>query len=266
MTLILGIRCQDGIVLGSDGASTTATLLDGQTITHATSKLEVYDGYVVIGVAGAVGMGQNFKRTLSQHITDHSYKRKPWKDIAYARDWFRDNFWPHVQPGWEHGLELNKQLNPAYHGAVLSAVNTSTLVAFPIEDECYLLELDHLCQPQEYDEKQAFVTIGSGKPHGDPFLGFIEGVFWKSRQPTLLDGIFATVWTLQHAIKLSPGGVGGPMEVVTLENTGKKGWKARKLSADELGTYTEAVIAVEEDMPQLLANFFKGRPPTIPTK
>jgi Proteasome subunit len=266
VTLIVGIRCQDGIVLGSDAAATSGTLLDGNTIVLATSKLEVYGGYVVLGVAGAVGMGQNFHRTLSQHVTDHSLKRRPWKSVSNAREWLRDSFWPFVKPGWDHATELNKNLNPAFHQGVFSAVNTSSLVAFPIEDECHLLELDHLCEPMECTDNLPFATIGIGKVHADPFLAFIRRIFWPSSPPTLQDGIFATVWALQQAIMLSPGGVGGPITVVTLANNDGRGWKARKLTNDELGEHQEAISAVEADMAEVLAKFFTSGTTRIPGK
>ncbi len=43
MTLIIGIKCSDGIVMGADGAATFATL--GQpTIRQETKKLGNYSG------------------------------------------------------------------------------------------------------------------------------------------------------------------------------------------------------------------------------
>jgi 20S proteasome alpha/beta subunit len=270
MTLLVGIRCQDGIVLGSDGAATYGSVslleVEGKTISLATSKLEVYGERVVLGVSGAVGMGQSFHRTVGGYIADQYDRRKTWKSIEEAKKWLRDNLWPHVQPGFDHARELAAKVPAEYRVSVFSSVHTSSLVAFPIGDEYHLLELDHLCQSMECTDKASFVSVGSGQIHADPFLAFIKRVFWKSNQPFLQDGVFATLWTLQHAISISPGGVGGPIEIVTLENADGKGWKARKLSSEELGAHGEAIAAVEGDMPQLLGKFFKGRSPSSPPK
>jgi hypothetical protein len=258
MTLILGIKCQDGIVIGADSETTFATMLSGKTIALASSKLDVFGERVVVGVAGAVGMGQAFRQEISEYI-DGRLAGQTWKSIKAARGWLKNELWKHVEPGWQHADSLAKGLPPQLRQSAFVAVETSTVIAFPIGDEPYLLELDHLCEPTECTYDLPFVTIGSGKVHADPFLAFIKRVFWPHNAPTLTDGTFAATWTLQHAIACSPGGVGGPIRLVTLSKTEGRGWRAKELSRDDLGEHLVAIDAVQEEMPKVVAEFFNQR-------
>src|SRR5690349_19539072 len=66
MTLIVGIKCQGGCVVGADGAATT---YDDQM--NPTSeipigrKVEIVARKVVIGFAGHPGIGQIYSRAIS---------------------------------------------------------------------------------------------------------------------------------------------------------------------------------------------------------
>lgn len=59
MALIVGIKCKDGIVMGSDGAATLRTM--GQsTIIQPTKKLEIISNSIVLGVSGPIGVEDNY--------------------------------------------------------------------------------------------------------------------------------------------------------------------------------------------------------------
>src|ERR1043165_4547618 len=64
MTLIVGIRCRDGIAVGADSA---ATLGSGgvMTITQPTQKIEIIDGTVIVACSGSVGMAQRIAQRIS---------------------------------------------------------------------------------------------------------------------------------------------------------------------------------------------------------
>ena len=85
MTLIVGIRCSGGVVVGSDSAITFAA--GPQTLTiqqRSSAKIEVIDDSLIVAGAGALGMGQRFTditRQLSsvtmndyRHFTDMTYR------------------------------------------------------------------------------------------------------------------------------------------------------------------------------------------------
>jgi hypothetical protein len=51
---------------------------------------------------------------------------------------------------------------------------------------------------------------------------------------TKAEGIFAALWTLQHAIETAPGGIGDPTQTVLLEKNQLGDWVARELPGEEL--------------------------------
>ncbi len=57
MTLIVGLKCSDGIVLGADGAATLG-VMGHQTARQTTKKLTILSESVVVGVSGPVGLAQ----------------------------------------------------------------------------------------------------------------------------------------------------------------------------------------------------------------
>ena len=94
------------------------------------------------------------------------------------------------------------------------------LVAFSSQNEFHLCEfaIDDF-QPELKTGDRWFVSMGSGQPIADPFLGLIRRVFFKDSQPRLNEGIFAVLWTLEHAIDLNTGGIDGPAQIGILTNT-----------------------------------------------
>ena len=59
LTLIVGIKCTDGVVLGADGAATLG-VMGTPTVRQAVKKLTIIDRQVVVGVSGPVGLAQRF--------------------------------------------------------------------------------------------------------------------------------------------------------------------------------------------------------------
>ena len=94
------------------------------------------------------------------------------------------------------------------------------------------------------------VSMGSGQVICDPFLGLQRRIFCKDGEPPRLsDGVFATVWTLQHAVDVNAGGIKGPIEVVVLENM-KGDAVARQLDSDELSEHLNYVRDLEKYISQ----------------
>jgi len=88
--------------------------------------------------------------------------------------------------------------------------------------------------------------MGIAQPITDTFLGFIREIFWKEGLPSINDGTFAAVWTLEHAIQVNSGGVNGPVQVAILEKSKNNELEARILGKDELGEHSQAVNDAKE--------------------
>ena len=98
--------------------------------------------------------------------------------------------------------------------------------------------------------------MGGGQIICDPFLGFQRRVFWKdSKPPKLKDGVFATVWALQHAVDVNAGGIKDPIEVAILKNT-ETSTEARLLDEnDDLGEHYSNIAELEKYIGQYQARF-----------
>ena len=59
MTLIVGIKCSNGIVVGADGAATLGNTVGLRTVIQPVAKLTIVRG-AIVAVSGPVGIGQLF--------------------------------------------------------------------------------------------------------------------------------------------------------------------------------------------------------------
>lgn len=246
MTLIVGILCSDGVVIAADSAATMGSL-GNRTVIQPTKKLEIISERMVLGVSGAVGLGQKFAYELT-----HAYSASEFagKDPVEAMSMISDKFRAHLYKEFQAAQAAMPIVG---NGVASSPAITMTVVGMVIGEKAHLFQFDHQGASEMASEGLPFVSVGSGQPIADPFLSFLRRIFWPNSTPNLNDGIFAALWTLQHAITVNPGGVAGPIHIVTLsqEPTGKGAkttWVARELSADELQEHGEAVQAAEDKL------------------
>ena len=95
MTLIVGINCNDSVVLGADGPTTYSTLGRPTIRQEAKTKLSIINGCAVLGVSGPVGLGQRLAGELQNlNITTTSYKKE-----YIAMSTLRGVFWRQMGPG-----------------------------------------------------------------------------------------------------------------------------------------------------------------------
>lgn len=230
MTILVGIRCQDGVVIGSDSAVTFAHA-SGSTIEQSTRKIDIFDGSIIVAGTGQVGLGQRFCAQVE-------------------------------------ALQLGKKLSgiaPTEVGKAMAAAATTdfgqtntprggygALVAFRTRKELHLCEFATAdFQPELKTSDIWFASMGNGQAIADPFLGLMRKVFWKKGMPSLSEGVFAAVWTLSHTIDVNPGGINGPMRLATLTwEPGRIGDKhvARFLDESEVSQHQESVASAERHL------------------
>jgi len=226
MTAIVGIRCQDGIVLGTD-SSATFGVGNLRTIEQPTDhKLEIISEKVMVAGTGQIGLGQRFT-----HIVKKAYDLHLFKGDAID-----------VVTTLSHNTiqDFARTAAPKQYGALL---------AFPIENKPYLCEFAAGdLQPEIKDDHLWYCSMGSSQPITDPFLGFFRRIFWKDGLPSVSEGVLAALWTIQLAIELNPGGVGGDAVIGVLAKGTDGKLVARYLSDDELAEQREAIDAAEEHL------------------
>src|SRR3972149_7629624 len=226
MTILIGVLCKNGVVVGADSS---ATFGDERlrTIEQPIKKIDIIDGKIIIAGTGQVGLGQRFSHQIEKAWNEKKFKGHH-SDVARTM----------CEIGIKDFAVTN--VDKGQYGA---------LVAFPAEKKSHLCEFQvRDFQPEIKTEHLWYVSIGSGQLIADPFLGLMRKIFWPKGQPeTYQDGIFVVAWALQHAIELNPGGINGPMQIAVLAPDGTD-FKARMLKEGEI---SEHIDNVEGAMKQL---------------
>ncbi len=258
MTLIIGVRCGDGVVIGSDSVTTYASPDGQRTIEQETeTKIRLINNVALYASAGDVGPSQDVLsalesnwRTITKRARYHAVKKSIADTISgqiknYARR-------------MEETLVVPNRNSSNF----VTRVGIESLMALPIGDEHHLFRFDEHGNPEEYVTEIPIVSIGSGQRPADPFLAFVKKVAWNDEQPdTVKQGIVGVLWTLLHVIETNAApGVGGKASIGVLEKADGS-WKSSVLIGDRLGLYTDAIESAEESLYELLNKPGTSTPP-----
>lgn len=237
MTILIGLLCSDGVVLGSDSSSTFGSK-SLRTIEQQTKKIDIVNDSVIVAGTGQVGLGQRFGYIVKQCWDDKVFQ-KPYQEVGRTLcEETRKNF---ASTGVSHGE----------YGA---------LVAYGSGSGFYLCEFSvQDFQPEFKDKKIWYVSMGSGQLIIDPFLGFLREIFWENTPPSLNEGVFYVLWALHHVIQLNPGGINGPMQIATLKRS-KGALVAHILEDSEIQEHNNNVEGVIRHISQY-KDVLQGRGP-----
>ena len=248
MTLIVGVKCQEGIVLGADSTATYATPLGQPTIRQDTAtKLHIATDTspkLAIAVSGPISLSQSYCDEVDAYVRGHG-NRITWRNIQQAKTQLTEMFWKHAGPTWQRGAVVAGVIGQA---AAIKECGHHTATMFAIDDVPHLIQFSAHCNPEEVTQDLPFVSLGSGQLSADPFLAFIRRIFWPTGLPPLLDGKIATIWTLDEVIKHTPGGIGGNVRVSVLEKDRNNHWKCSELTQEEIDDHREALDETEKRM------------------
>jgi 20S proteasome alpha/beta subunit len=246
MTLIVGIKCKDGIVLGADGAATYGTLGQSTIRQPHKKKLKILGNHGIVGVSGPVGIGQRFAGELEAMlssgltITTLQGQQKQTNFGALkqheAMSVLRDVLWKIIGKEMEIARVMTQTIN---NPAPVQNTLSQSIVCMTIDGKPSMIHFDPHGSPEAVDDELPFVALGSGQMIADPFLAFIRRVFWNDQAPaTVKDGVFGAVWAIQHTIQTNPGGVGPPIQIITYSKVRERNadvWKIQELpEADNL--------------------------------
>lgn len=195
MTSIVGIQCNDGVVIAADSSATFGVAPNHKTIEQITLEKICVIGNVIVAGTGEVGLGQRACNFI----------QKLWDGKQFSDDPFS------VTRRIAHNVIKD------FHETFVRSGSYGALVAFPVGHKLFLCEFDQVqFQPELKTGDLWYCSMGSAQQITDPFLALMRDVFWVRGRPNLSDGTFAALWALQHAVDVNPGGVGGPVHVATL--------------------------------------------------
>jgi hypothetical protein len=258
MTLIVGIKCEDGIVLGADGAAT------GIVRQAVKKKLRIVDGQVVFGFSGAAGLGQRLGGELEKAWKEKKFSIKGQGQLLphQVMQVLREGFWQFIN----YEIDVARACMHTMGPAGIQRSQSSTVVAMPISHELCLFQFDEQASPEQATDDLPFLSIGGGSPIADPFLAFLRRVLWNDGIPTLSVGILSAVWTLRHAIQTCPGGVSDPMQIVTITKRGTSA-SAVELTPEQItGENIELIEKAEKAIGAMFEMSDGGAGATPPTQ
>jgi hypothetical protein len=229
MTAIVGVLCRDGVVIGSDSASTSSTRsgpMGFRTIETPAKKITIIDDKIIVCGSGEVGLHQRFCFVLDVLSKGNAFSAHPIQVATQITQMVLAQF---AQTNIHKGN-----------------IDYSALVAFHSGSEFKLCEfaLGSL-EPSFRSDDLWFACLGSGQPITDPFLGFLRKIFWPYRNaPGIKEGTFFTAWALHHVIDVNPGGINGPIQLAILES-GDTGPVARSLDEGKIEEHRASVLDAE---------------------
>jgi hypothetical protein len=242
LTVLVGVRCSDGVVIGTDSAATSSA---GQIplLRLSTDKIAIVDGRVIVAGTGQIGLGQRFTEIIRKA---HSEKKFQLPKVELGR---------YIASAANSDFASTGATKGSY-GALLGApvAHTGELIEFAVSD----------MQPEIKDKNLSFVAMGSGQLLAEPFISFVSRVFWRGAIPDVVTAKFGVFWALSHAISCAPGGIGEPIAMATLTSQ-KSGWEAKLLDQEALQELQQHVQEFERELaPLRLRILEQGRPEAIP--
>lgn len=232
MTLIIGVRCNEGIVIGADSMVKVGS--DFSNIQMTSDKIRLFGKDGVAAFAGDVGLGQIILDRLVEQDLSFS--------TVTSRNEIKDNFTQAI--GTSSMPYYNMSGNLGGHLEIPDVLVATAAMELPV-----LVLYSRAIPVAEAREGLYFLTAGSGAHLANSFLKFLEKIFWRGDSPTTIgEGIFSTLWTLNHVIEANAAmSVGGPPSIAVLEYTEQE-WNARLLHSEEIEVHQELIDEVEESL------------------
>ena len=226
MTLIVGVRCTDGVVIGSDSAMTFASGAQVTIQQPFYQKIEIIKDRVIVAGTGAIGAGQRFVDVVTRAGRHTPLEANSPVDVGRLLA---------SQAAQDFG---STNAPPGSYGA---------LVAYSHAGMPELIEFDSRSfQPEVKTNDNWYVSMGSGQVVADPLLGFARHTFWGDKPPTHQEGVFAVTLVLKLGCEMAPFGVSPPLQIAVLSRVSSGDLVARRLSSEELLEHEENVRAAIE--------------------
>ena len=226
MTLVVGILCTDGVVIGTDSA---ATQVENQRVTIEQpnrEKIHIIDNKAIVAGTGSSGLGQRFEHEARKCFGDNSFRGKEAIEVG----------------GMLSRVAINN-----FQSTYLNQFNYGALLAFPCKDEPALIEFDvGNFQPELKTKSSWYVSMGAGKPVADPLLGFMRRVFWGDSPPSRQEGVFAVAMVLTLGCEMAPQGVSKPIQIAILARNDKGKLFAERIGSEKQQEHLENVNSAIE--------------------
>lgn len=228
MTIIIGVRCSDGVVIGADNLATSTMGPQPLFKRQSGDKIVTVGDRVIVGCTGAIGLSQRFGAVIQDCWNRKIFQNGTIKSTGEIARLAGMDF-------QSTGVPRHPQLGLSF----------GALVAAPIDGHAQLIEFATVdLQPEIKTDSSYFVAIGSGQLLAEPFLAFVDRVLWKNQMPDVRKAMFGVYWALNHTILYAPMGVGAPAKIAALQKHGKD-WSVKKFEEADLQETIEHIAEIE---------------------
>jgi hypothetical protein len=225
VTVLVGVRCSDGVVIGADSIATSS--MGHVPLIHLPSdpKIKIFRDSVIVATTGPIGFAQRLCHHVEAAMTGNVFANF---DAREATANISRRFLTEVQ----------EQKIPMFQP---EGLGFGCLMAAAVTDGPFLTEFATKNFHAEMKVGRIFFgSMGSGQMLADPFLAFVCRVLWGNEMPTVEDGKFGVFWVLEHTIKHAPGHVGYPISLATLTQVDGR-WVAKEENTQEAAQYVETL-------------------------
>jgi len=239
VSLIVGICCTDGLVLGADDAANFGTV-SHPTIRTAYKKIRIVSDVAAISVASTTGVLQQYEDVLASNLAGDTLRAiRPVQAMNRLRDGFVETANVQFQVAT---LIQHEAGTRAWESCV-----AEVLVATEVAGAYRLYHFDAHLAPQEVTPELPFIAIGSGRLTADPFIAHLRRIYYPERNPDLALGVMTAAWVLKHAEETGAPGVGKGRQIVTLQGYGETR-RVQQLTREQLQEAYEFIDRTEESM------------------
>ncbi len=228
MNLLVGVLCEEGVVVGS-ADSAAATSGGSGLLEERTSGTLVVEKDLILAGSGRVGLAQRFAALVTAIRSDSRFPN--WTGLTIARAISTE--------------VVNDFTSTRYEKGQFGA-----MVAFHCIDGFQLCELAASdLQPEMKTPQRWFASMGAGRSLAEAFLGFLRRTVFSGSPPGLEEAAFAAAWALDYAAGPSAGVAPGPWQIAVLTREAfDMPCAARLLSAEELADQIARVRAAEKHL------------------
>jgi len=260
MTVIVGILCSDGVVIGSDSALAVGRV-GRYTIERqegSVHKIEIIENDVITAFTGAAGLAQRFNDLVTVTIKELRQKYvqprlpagigpvgTPLQLILFQKALVQMGQIPYDVVGPVEIGRIISQLAIGDFQRTPSILQQQpalgwgygALFAFACNGEPHLIDFDTvsfhpelkgLPDPKRGGQDRIWrcVSMGAGQALADAFLAHSYRLLFGDEVPTVSRAKLVVAWTIKHVIRYNAGLVGGELKLAILEEGNDGAWMA----------------------------------------
>jgi hypothetical protein len=253
VSLIVGIRCTDSLVLAASGPGNLPSEDGIPPARQRAKKLRLVGGQAILGVSGYDGLAQDMALSLEMSLAELELRETAEEDL-------RGNVRDALAAPIQRTIAIHRSLKgiPGLGSAIADYALSQSMVAIPSSSSFRLFVLDPECSLTEITDELLSVAIGNSRAVAEPFLTFLRKVLWNDGLPGRAEGELAAYWTVRNAIDSNPTGLSLPIQLVVMAK-GDDG----SIEISERGESEIAGISLEmEDRLEAIRRSFGDMPPS----